>query len=66
MARYQEKNRHDWQEDFADLITYYHIEKKPGGSVVLELLENGGVVNSYSPVRKLDGARRDVIESIYN
>jgi hypothetical protein len=34
LARYQEKNRHDWQEDFADLITYYHIEKKLGGSVV--------------------------------
>lgn len=55
-----------WQEDFADLITYYHIEKKLGGSIVLELLENGGVVNSCSPVRKLDGARQGVVESIYN
>lgn len=55
-----------WHEDFADLITYYHIEKKLGGSIVVELLENGGVVNSYFPVRKLNGARQDVIESIYN
>lgn len=56
-----------WYEDFADLVTYYHVEKKLGGSVVVELLESGKVVDAFSPIeRGLGGGRRlKVVESMY-
>lgn len=56
-----------WHEDFADLVTYYHIEKKLGGEVVVELLRDGKVVEGFSPVKRgLKGKREDIVEKLYN
>ena len=40
-----------WNEDFADYLTYYHIEKKLGGSVNVELLQAGQVIDRYAPTK---------------
>lgn len=56
-----------WYEDFADLVTYYHIEKKLGGEVVVELLRDDKVVDRFLPIKRgLKGKRKDIIEKLYN
>ena len=55
-----------WNEHLADYLAYYHIEKKLGGSITLNLLSQGKVVDSYDPL-KTPGAQRleKVIETFY-
>ena len=40
-----------WNEDLADYMTYHHIERYLGGSVTVELLSAGNVVERYAPVK---------------
>lgn len=56
-----------WHEDFADLVTYCHIEKKLGGEVVVELIRDDKVVDRILPVKRgLKGKRKDIVEKLYN
>ncbi len=40
-----------WNEHLADYITYYHIEKMLNGTVTVELLRSGNVIDRYEPVK---------------
>lgn len=55
-----------WHEDFADLATYYHVETKLGGRIVVELLHAGKVVDRYMPIaRGVAGEREAILEKLY-
>ncbi|HEX7026004.1 MAG TPA: hypothetical protein VF268_02050 [Gammaproteobacteria bacterium] len=55
-----------WHEDFADLVTYYHVEKKLGGEVVVELLRDDRIVDSLLPAKRgLDGVRLKILKDLY-
>lgn len=56
-----------WNEDLADYITYHHIEKYLGGSVTVELLETGKVVEVYTPVKTpMNKQRGKALSVFYN
>lgn len=40
-----------WNEDLADYLTYQHIESKLGGSVTVELVQEGKIIDRYEPVK---------------
>ena len=40
-----------WNEHLADYVSYYHIEKKLGGTITMDLLIQGSVVDSYTPLK---------------
>lgn len=40
-----------WNEHLADYFTFYHLEKKLGGSITLQLLDQGKVIDSYAPLK---------------
>jgi hypothetical protein len=50
-----------WYEDFADLITYHHIERSLGGTIKAELYNGGKLVKRYSPTRRNAGGDRKKI-----
>ena len=48
-----------WNEHLADYVAYYHIEKKLGGSITLQLLNQGKVIDSYAPLKTPNAQRLD-------
>lgn len=40
-----------WNEHLADYVAYYHIEKKLGGAVTLQLMNQGKLMDSYAPLK---------------
>jgi len=49
-----------WNEDLADYMTYFHIEKYLGGSVSVDLLgESGKVMESYVPLNTFSAKQRE-------
>jgi hypothetical protein len=50
-----------WYEDFADLITYHHVDRNLGGSIRVELYNGGKLVKRYSPTRRNAGGDRKKI-----
>ena len=40
-----------WNEDLADYLTYQYIETKLGGSVTVELIQDGKIIARYEPVK---------------
>lgn len=56
-----------WNEDFADFMTYQILEKKLGGVVKVDFLEQDKVTESYRPVRAvLSGQREYAVRSLYD
>lgn len=56
-----------WYEDLAEYVTCYHIEKKLNGSVIIELLREGKVIDSYEPVKSPESQKREkTIQVFYN
>lgn len=47
-----------WYEDFADFITYHHLQKNLRGSLRLELYKGEVLVESFAPARRKTGAGR--------
>jgi hypothetical protein len=47
-----------WYEDFADLITYHHLQKNLGGSIRLELYKEGKLVKRSLPTRRKNSSER--------
>ena len=55
-----------WNEHLADYLAYYHIEKKLDGSITLNFLSQGSVVDSYDPLKALSAQRLEkAIEIFY-
>lgn len=52
-----------WLEDFADLITYHHIERNMGGAIRVEFYKGEKLVKRISPTkRKLGEERKKLIK----
>jgi hypothetical protein len=52
-----------WYEDFADLVTYRYIDKKLGGSISMELYEDGRLLKKRLPAKlKIRGDRKRIIK----
>jgi hypothetical protein len=47
-----------WNEDFADFMTYQLIEKRLGGAVSVELVDQGKSIDHYEPVKTPQAQRR--------
>lgn len=47
-----------WLEDFADLITYHHIERNLGGAIRVELYQGETPVKKISPAERKPGRER--------
>ena len=41
-----------WHEDFADMMTYSHIEKNLGGSIRMRLYKREEIINEYFPAKQ--------------
>lgn len=54
-----------WNEHLADYVTYYHIEKKLGGSITMNLLNHGSVVDSYAPLKTPNAQRLEKTIAIF-
>lgn len=56
-----------WNEDFADYLTYHHIETKLGGTVAVELLQAGQVIDRYAPTKTpVAKGREKFVQSLYD
>lgn len=40
-----------WNEDLADYMTYQYIERSLGGTVTVELLHQGKIIEQYAPIK---------------
>lgn len=55
-----------WNEDLADYMTYFHIEKYLGGAVSIELLgDAGSVMESYTPLKTPSAKQRETSVQLY-
>jgi len=55
-----------WNEDLADYVSFYHIEKKLGGAITMELLSSGNVIDSYAPIKSPWLSREKYIQAFYD
>lgn len=55
-----------WNEDLADYVSFYHIEKKLGGSITMELLDSGNVIDLYAPIKSPWLNREKYIQAFYD
>jgi hypothetical protein len=55
-----------WNEDLADYVSFYHIEKKLGGTITMELLDSGNVIDRYAPIKSPWLNREKYIQSFYD
>jgi hypothetical protein len=54
-----------WNEDFADFMTYQLIEKRLGGTVSVELINQGKIVEHYEPTKTSQAQQREKIIRTY-
>ena len=55
-----------WIEDLAEYVAFNHIEKKLGGTITVELLDSGKVIESYAPIKMaLVKQREKYIQNFY-
>lgn len=56
-----------WNEDLADYLTYYHIERKLGGTVVVELRQAENVIDRHLPAKTPLAKRREkFVQTFYD
>ena len=56
-----------WNEDLADYVTYYHLERILGGAVTLQLQDSNGLLSQYAPVKtKAFKLRESAIQLFYD
>lgn len=52
-----------WYEDFADFITYHHIDRNLDGSIKVELYNEDKLIEKFKPTRrKLSGERKEIMK----
>lgn len=55
-----------WCEDFADFVTYHHLEQALGAQVRIELVEQGKVIAEHAPTQTSWSRRRaELIQVLY-
>lgn len=55
-----------WNEDLADYVSFHHIEKKLGGTITMELLDSGNVIDHFAPIKNPWLNREKYIQAFYD